>query len=261
MTVAKRAALAVLLGCVIGACDSRAANPGAPSPSSVNGTLTVTPSTLTLSIGEKAGLDIEVRNSNFSASFTAVTSSNPAVATVSPVSTGGGLPPIGLVTVTGVSPGLSTVHVTYTTTPALAATVVDIPVTVTGGNFSAYDGTYVGDATPQASSLGRLSVKPLANCPGAKAYGETIVVSVNGSGTGTLTMKDTKDFDRPYSGTISSGLTFSGQGTFSYLGTSVPGQLSVTFNSPTRLTFQETTTYGSGSGSCSNTYGGTLTKQ
>ena len=74
-------------------------------------------------------------------------------------------------------------------------------------------------------------------------------------------MTDTKDLDRSYTGTISSGLVFSGQGSFSFLGSSVPGQLSVTFNSLTQLTFQETTTYGTGSSSCTNTYRGTLTKQ
>jgi hypothetical protein len=46
-------------------------------------------------------------------------------------------------------------------------------------------------------------------------------------------------------------------GTFSFLGLPIPGQLSVTIGSTTQLTFRETTTYGT----CSNTYGGQLTKR
>ena len=102
-----------------------------------------------------------------------------------------------------------------------------------------------------------MALRP-ANCAGSTpSYGETMVINVNASGAGTATMKDTANFDRPYSVTIPSSLSFSAQGTFSFLGAPVPGQLSVTINSVTQLTFQETTGYGS----CSNTYGGTLTKQ
>ena len=64
-------------------------------------------------------------------------------------------------------------------------------------------------------------------------------------------------FDRAYSVTIPPSLTFTGTGSFPFFGAPIPGQLQVTLNSLTQLTFQETTTYGS----CSNTYGGKLTKQ
>jgi hypothetical protein len=254
----------VMSGCSGGGGSN--ATPTASSPVGATGTLQVTPSTLTLTVGEKAGIEIRLnatsQNEVFFVSSTTVTSTNTTVATVSPVSQGTTpgvgvdlLKTVGLVTVTGVSPGLSMAHVSYASFGGNLA--VDIPVTVTGGNFSAYDGTYVGDASPKSSSIGRFSLKPFANCPGAQAYGETMVVSVNATGAATLTMKDTPNFNRAYSGTISSALAFSGQNTFSYLGASIPGQLSVTFISTTKLSFQETTTYGT----CSSTYEGTLTKQ
>jgi len=89
------------------------------------------------------------------------------------------------------------------------------------------------------------------------SYGESLTVDVNSQGAGSITVQDTPQFDRRYTVTIPASLAVSASGTFSFLGASIPGQLSVTFASPTQLTFQETTTYGS----CSNSYGGTLTKQ
>ncbi|HZT75289.1 MAG TPA: hypothetical protein VFA27_01430 [Vicinamibacterales bacterium] len=55
-----------------------------------------------------------------------------------------------------------------------------------------------------------------------------MVVNVNASGAGTMTMQDTANFDHAYQGTLAADLTFSGSGTFSFLGTPVPGQLKVT---------------------------------
>ena len=175
-------------------------------------------------------------------------STNPTVAVV----TGSG-PNL---TVTAVANGNATIHITLDTVTDTA----DVPVTVsaTGPALTAYNGTWKGDANLKTTSLLPALVHPLASCPGSLgSYGETLVIDVSSSGAGTVTMKDTAGFDRPYQVTIPSNLTFTGSGTFSLFGAQIPGQLAVTINSLTQLTFQETTTYGN----CSNTYGGQLTKQ
>ena len=180
-------------------------------------------------------------------SFWHWTSSNPAVATVS-----GSGPNV---SVTAVGNGSATIHITVETVTDTA----DIPVTVNAvaPALNAYNGTWKGDVGLQSSSLLPQHVKPESCAGSLGSYAETITINVNASGAGTATVTDTPGFDRAYSVTIPQSLSFTGTGSFPFFGLPIPGQLQVTINSLTQLTFQETTTYGT----CSNTYGGKLTKQ
>ena len=178
-------------------------------------------------------------------SFWHFTSTNPSVATVS----GGGPNP----TVTAVGNGSAVIHITLDTVVDTA----DVTVTVNAPTVSptAYNGRWKGDAL--ISPLSLPIFRPLACAGSDQKYGETMTINVDASGSGTATITDSPGFDRAYNVTIPQTLTFSGSGTFSFLGAAVPAKLSATLNSVAQLTFTETTTWGS----CSNTYGGTLTKQ
>ena len=127
-----------------------------------------------------------------------------------------------------------------------------------GSDLSPCSGSFVGDANlgPQALII-TATVKP-EQCAGSSAsYGETIVVSVNASGVGSIAMQDAPTFPRTYTGTLTAAGVFSASGTFPFFGSPIPGKLTVTWTDPKHVNFTETTTYGS----CSNTYAGPLTKQ
>jgi hypothetical protein len=232
------------------ACTSN--NPASPDNNKPTTRIATNPGTLSFTqAGQTATISVSFVGSSIPPpdNFWHFTSSNPAVASLSAV-------PSATQLVTAVGNGTTTIHVTLETVTDTA----DIPVTVNiqAPSLNSYNGTYKGDANLQPL-LGQLRfVSPASSCAGSlAAYGETATINVNASGAGTFTMTDTPNFDRAYQVTIPSNLTFSSSGTFSFLGLAVPGKLSVTINSASKLTFQEATTYGS----CTNTYGGTLTKQ
>jgi hypothetical protein len=181
-------------------------------------------------------------------SFWHIASTNPQVATAPP----SGSTPV----VTSTGTGSAFIHITLTTTNDSA----DIPVTVSRPAVTSYNGTYKGEAKQVPALLQLLPSPPraAASCPGSSpGYAETAALNVNAAGAGTFTLTDTPGFDRAYQVTVPASLAFSGTGTFSLFGAPVPGQVNVTIDDATHLTFKETTTYGT----CSNTYGGQLTKQ
>src|SRR5215831_19292549 len=171
----------------------------------------VTPGSLSFSsLGATAGLRASFQGTATPPpdSFWHFTSSNPAVATVSSESSPSR-------TVTAISNGSATIHVTVDTVQDTA----DIPVTVNAvaPALSAYNGTWKGDANLQATPIAPFVVAPRASCLGSTpSYGETATITVNGSGAGTFTMTDTPGFDRAYQVTIPPSLTFAGTGTFPF---------------------------------------------
>lgn len=97
------------------------------------------------------------------------------------------------------------------------------------------------------------------SCQGSdSAYGESATVNLSSNGAGTITLTDTPNFQRVYqvNGVTALNQMITANGTFSFLGASVPGTLSVTFTSTTSMTFSEKTNWGT----CSNTYMGTLAR-
>jgi uncharacterized membrane protein YgcG len=116
---------------------------------------------------------------------------------------------------------------------------------------------FKGDASGDTTK--KLGSSTNAFCAGSEAkYGETVSVTLDANGSGTITLDDTPNFQRVYNvtGVTGFGVTVKGSGTFSFFGAPIPGTLSVMFTSMTSLTMTETTTYGS----CSNTYTGTMTR-
>jgi len=224
---------------VMGACAGGGGV--APSPSGANDVYTVKPALVTLNAGQTAQLSVtrqrvqgqDVVNTDVTSTST-FTSSAPTVAAVST----GGL-------VTAVAAGGATILI------AVSNANVSASVTVTN-DLTRFNGIWKGSI-----SLAALS------CAGSQAdYGETLTINVNSSGVGTLTATDSPGFDRQYAVTIPSSASFTSQGVFSFGGQQVPGQIAVTIaagtsNGTTSLTYTETTNWGS----CTNTYGGTLTKQ
>jgi hypothetical protein len=242
--------ICVLAFATAAACTSN--NPASPDNNKPQTRISSNPGSLSFNqLGQSGNVTASFTGSTVPPpdSFWHFTSSNPSVASVSNASSP-------TQTVTAVGNGTTTIHITLETVNDTA----DIPVTVSAPlpTFSQYNGMWKGDANLQPL-LGQLRfVSPAASCAGSlNAYGETATINVNASGAGTFTMTDTPGFDRAYQVSIPSNLTFSSSGTFSFLGLAVPGKLSVTISSTSKLTFQEATTYGS----CTNTYGGTLTKQ
>jgi len=243
----RRQSIVVLLLGMAWACDNK--DPNAPGPAATT-RIIVSPGSLTFtSLGQTGSIRASFIGSTTPPpdSFWRFSSSNPGVASVSNNSSASQ-------TVTAVANGSATIHITLDTVTDTA----DVPVTVNAPLpiFTSYNGTWKGEA--KAVPVPFAPSHPAASCPGSTpSYAESAAINVNASGAGTFTLSDTPGFDRPYQVTIPANLTFSGSGTFSFLGQPIPGQLNVTINDATHLTFQETTTYGT----CSNTYGGQLTKQ
>jgi hypothetical protein len=109
-----------------------------------------------------------------------------------------------------------------------------------------------------AGSVGLTSTS--CSPPGQAAYNETLMVSVNSNGTGTMTAIDTPGFNRQYAVTfqdewLRGTATATSTGAFSYNGLSVTGAVSLKLTSPATIDYTETTTY-----PCSATYHGVLTR-
>jgi hypothetical protein len=112
-------------------------------------------------------------------------------------------------------------------------------------------GTWKGDVTLAGTSC---------NPSGSARYGETLVVSVSNTGSGTMTMKDA--FDRAYSVTFSTAWL---QGTanatssaaFSTYVVPTSGAITLSRSGPTQISSQETISFPN----CFETYTGTLTLQ
>jgi hypothetical protein len=115
---------------------------------------------------------------------------------------------------------------------------------------STITGTFIGKATLQTDAL---------TCKGSDPeYNEKATVNINASGSGTITLSDTPGFDRTYNVTNVGPSGFSTQGTFSFLGSSVPATLTGSFSSGSgQATLIEQTTWGS----CINRYQSVLSKQ
>ena len=162
-------------------------------------------------------------------------STNPSVATVSPGKANNALNMDGIgVLVEAVNFGTAKLHIDA------AGAAADVPISVWPS------GTWKGSVFFQGACLGSDA-----------AYGETVQFDVNDSGVGMLTVTDTKGFNRPYSITIPSPLTFTSDGTFLYNNgfttQNVPGRIKVTLQG-NLAHYEETTDWGS----CSNTYIGDL---
>jgi hypothetical protein len=128
---------------------------------------------------------------------------------------------------------------------------------VTGPSFTSINGTYTGAATLTTNTATPGTLGTLPTCAGSSTeYSEGISLSFNSSGVGTAAMMDATSFPRSYSLTLNSSLMATATGSFPFLGTTVPGWISMTATGTT-LTFRETTQFGS----CANSYAGSLTKQ
>ena len=241
-------ALALLAAAWAAGCTNSPTEPGSTQNTS---RIVVSPGSLSFSqLGASSGVRVSFQGAPTQPpdSFWHFTSSNPAVATVSGDSSPNR-------TVTAMANGSATIHITLDTVTDTA----DVPVTVNAAApaLNAYNGLWKGDVNLKSSTLRSLAFTPQSCAGSLNSYGESLTINVNASGAGTATVTDTPGFDRAYQVTIPSSLSFTGGGTFPFFGAPIPGQLSVTISNLTQLTFQETTTYGS----CSNTYGGQLTKQ
>lgn len=131
-------------------------------------------------------------------------------------------------------------------TPAAPATPTPTPPPTA----NAITGTFIGKATLQTDVL---------TCKGSDVeYNEKAIVNISAAGSGTIIMQDTAGFDRPYNISSLTPSGFSTQGTFPFLGASVPATLTGSFSGGgTQLTVIEQTTWNG----CINRYQSVLTKQ
>jgi hypothetical protein len=220
--------------------------PGAPStPTGSTAdvqSVTVTPPSVSMSVGDVVTVTASV-TAPASVTDKSVTwsSSNTNIATVDP-KTG---------VVKAVNPGTCTIVATSNANNSKQGAMV-LTVSPASAGFVAYSGKYAGEVT---------QVINLSTCPSTPSYVENIDLLLNVSGSGTAKVTDTPGFERDYQIVMSSSTTGSGSGTFSFLGTPVPGQLTIMFVNGTTMTFQEKTTYGTGPSACSNVFTGPLAKQ
>jgi hypothetical protein len=225
----------------------------APTTPTASQPLTATPSQVDFDfISESDLIDLQYKTQT-GADYSA-TVANPSVASTS-WSTFNSADLVTPLTVLATGIGKTVIRVAVNGTPD----GVNIPVSV-DPDFTKVSVVFGGDVK-------KLNPQPLAgsqiqNCAGVGSYAEKVVVSLTRAGAGTFTVQDTPGFDRGYAVTAASGFSFTSHGTFSLFGAAIPGDLSIAFTSLNQLTFQETTTYNSGTSAvCANTYGGTLSRQ
>jgi hypothetical protein len=122
-------------------------------------------------------------------------------------------------------------------------------------SVASINGTYTGPVgLTGIPAPGAIQLSP---CSGASlGYAESILIAIDTTGSGTVTLTDSPSFPRQYTVTVPPALAFSSSGTFPFLGSPIPGWLSITVSGSTAA-FVETLQYGS----CTNSYGGTLRKQ